>query len=336
MRKIFLTAFIITLVAFMNLFSGFPSMNDSDDFEMIEDLSIGVEAGDENLMFSHINDIDLDAEGNIYALDIRNSRIQKFDNKGNFLKSVRIKEGEGPQEVPRINTMAVTEKGKIYLLGGNGIKILLIDEQGEFLRFFKLDFQAIHIAPYVEDKAVVLGMKDNLLFHVFSEEGEHLDSFGEPFEIPSRYSQYKDLAPLKHPMRMDGSGDGKLFVLNPHRYEISVYEKNKFTGSLKGKNKAFEPLRITQSNLPGIGIVFPTVSALEYKDRVYITLLNIKKLLDEEVPNQLDIFEKGVPIASLEVDGFAYAIDQEGRLYFTEEEDFPRVVRYILKRKTSS
>lgn len=335
MRKISLIAVIFCCLAFMNLLSGSASMKNSDEFVMIEDLSIGLEAGDENLMFALINDIDLDAEGNIYALDVRNSRIQKFDNNGSFLKSVRIKEGEGPQEVPRINTMAVTEKGKIYLLGGNGIKILLFDEHGEFLRFFKLDFQAIHIAPYVEEKALVLGIKDNQIFHIFSEEGEHLDSFGEPFEIPSRYSQYKDLAPLKFPMRIDGSGDGKIFALNPHRYEINIYEKNKFAGSLKGKNKAFESLRITKSNLPGIGIVFPTVSALEYKERVYVTLLNIKTLLGEEVPNQLDVFEKGVPIASLDVDGFAYAIDQEGRLYFAEEEDFPKIVRYTLSKKKS-
>jgi len=332
MRKIYLAAVIFCFLAFMNLLSGFPSMKNSDDFEMIEDLSIGVEAGDENLMFGIVNDIDLDGEGNIYVLDVRNYRIQKFDNKGSFLQSVPIKKGEGPQEVPRINTIAVTEKGKIYLLGGNGIKILLFDEHGEFLRFFKLDFQAIHIAPYVEEKAVVLGIKDNHIFHVFSEEGEHLDSFGEPFEIPSRYSQYKDLAPLKFPMRIDGSGDGKLFVLNPHRYEINIYEKNKFVGLLKGKNKAFEPLRITKSNLPGIGIVFPTVSALEYKERVYVTF---RTLLNREVPDQLDIFEKGIPIASLDVDGFAYAIDKEGRLYFVEEEDFPKVVRYTPKKKTS-
>ena len=332
MRKIYLAAVIFCFLAFMNLLSGFPSMKNSDDFEMIEDLSIGVEAGDENLMFGIVNDIDLDGEGNIYVLDVRNYRIQKFDNKGSFLQSVPIKKGEGPQEVPRINTIAVTEKGKIYLLGGNGIKILLFDEHGEFLRFFKLDFQAIHIAPYVEEKAVVLGIKDNHIFHVFSEEGEHLDSFGEPFEIPSRYSQYKDLAPLKFPKRIDGSGDGKLFVLNPHRYEINIYEKNKFVGLLKGKNKAFEPLRITKSNLPGIGIVFPTVSALEYKERVYVTF---RTLLNREVPDQLDIFEKGIPIASLDVDGFAYAIDKEGRLYFVEEEDFPKVVRYTPKKKTS-
>jgi len=332
MRKIYLTAVIFCFLAFMNLLLGFPLLKNSDEFVMMEDLSIGVEAGDENLMFGIVNDIDLDAEGNIYALDVRNYRIQKFDNKGSFLQSVTIKKGEGPQEVPRINTMAVTEKGKIYLLGGNGIKILLFDEHGEFLRFFKLDYQAIHIAPYVEEKAVVLGIKDNHIFHVFSEEGEHLDSFGEPFEIPSRYSQYKDLAPLKFPMRMDGSGDGKIFVLNPHRYEINIYEKNKLVGLLKGKNKAFESLMITRSDPQGIGIIFPTASALEHKERVYVTF---RTVLNREVPNQLDIFEKGVPIASLDVDGFAYAIDREGRLYFVEEEDFPKVVRYTPKKKTS-
>jgi len=331
MRKIPFIAVIFCFLAFMNSFSGSTLVKNSDDFVLIEDLSIGVETGDENLMFSLVNDVDLDSEENIYVLDIRNSRIQKFDNKGNFIKSVQIKKGEGPKEVSRINTMAVTKKGKIYLLGGNGIKLLLFDEEGEFLRSFKLDFQAIHIIPYSEENAVVLGLKDNHIFHVISQEGKHLDSFGEPFEIPSQYSQYKDWPQLKFPMRLDRSRDGKIFILNPHKYEINVYEKNKFAWSIKGKNKAFKPLMITKAIPRGIGIIFPTVSAFEYKERVYVTI----RTLSKEVPNQLDIFEKGTHIASLDVEGFAYAIDKEGRLYFVEEEDFPKVVRYILRQKTS-
>lgn len=80
---------------------------------------------------------------------------------------------------------------------------------------------------------------------------------------------------------MDSSGDGKIFIANPHRYEINMYEKNKFAGSLKGKNKGYEPLMITKAKPQGIGIIFPTVSAFEYRERVYVTF---KTLLSREVP----------------------------------------------------
>jgi len=71
-----------------------------------EDLTIGVESGDENLMFGSVADIGLDAAGNIFILDWNNSRIQKFDAAGKFLKSIVLKQGQGPEEVAMLGGAA--------------------------------------------------------------------------------------------------------------------------------------------------------------------------------------------------------------------------------------
>jgi hypothetical protein len=328
-RKLFIILPILNLLTLLHAYSGFSIERDSKKFILERDLSIGTDNGDENLMFGNISDIDLDAKENIYVLDWKNSRIQKFDSQGNFLKSVKIGKGEGPREVTRIVSMAVTEKGMIYVLGDNR-KIVVFNEEGDFLLSFKIDQDGRHIISDSEENAVVLGLKDGQILHVYNQEGNYLRSFGKEFEIPSKYSQYKEMPYIKIPMKIDGERSGKIFVLNPHRYEIVYYKNNQFAGSILGKNKAFRPLMITEAIPQGIGIIFPVVSVFEYESRFYVNIRTSKQLVGD-IPNQLDIFENDEQIATLDVDGLAYAIDRQGRLYFAEEEDFPMVVRYMVR-----
>ncbi|MFX1535256.1 MAG: 6-bladed beta-propeller, partial [Promethearchaeota archaeon] len=288
MRKLYIILPILSLLALFNPYSGFPREKNSKKFILKRDLSIGIDIGDENLMFANISDIDLDARENIYVLDWENSRIQKFDSQGNFLKSVKIGKGEGPSEVTRIESMAVTEKGKIYVLGDNR-KIVVFDEDGDFLLSFKIDSDGRHIISDSEENAVVLGLKDGQILHVYSQEGNHLRSFGKEFKIPSKYSQYKYIPTIKIPMKIDGERSRKIFVLNPYRYEIVYYQNNQFAGSILGKNKAFSPLMITKALPQGIGIIYPVVSVFEHENRFYVNIKANKPLVGD-IPNQLDIF----------------------------------------------
>ena len=136
-------------------------------------------------------------------------------------------------------------------------------------------------------------------------------------------TQYKDMPNLKLPMRFDCSEDRRVFVLNPHKYEILMYKDGKLIQKIKGKNETFKALMVTKSNMGGIGIIFPVVYVLEYKNRLYVTI----KGWDRDGPNHMEIFDNNRSVASLAIKGFAYSVDKEGRIYFAEEEDFPRVVR---------
>jgi len=44
-----------------------------------EDLSIGIDEGDENYMFSYPFDVDSDSHGNIYVLDFTERTIKKMN-----------------------------------------------------------------------------------------------------------------------------------------------------------------------------------------------------------------------------------------------------------------
>lgn len=299
------------------------------EFMMEKDLDIGIERGDERYVFAGIQNIALDSEERIYVLDRKNYRIQKFDKEGNFLKGVEIRKGQGPEEVSLIFSMAITRQGKVYVQDNNRTKILVFDKEGNFLQSFNVTFRAINIIPFLDENLVVLGLNNSRIFHVFNTEGELLHSFGEPFEIPSRYSQYKNFPQISLPRRADLSKDGNIFLANPHIYEIRVYENRVLRQVIKHDSDFFSPLMIKPADEGRISMVFPWVSVLKHRNRIYV---NMKELAQENL-NKLDVFENDVFITSLETEGFAYAIDKKGRLYFAEEKEFPKVARYSLKEK---
>lgn len=86
---------LLIFVFFVTAYS-IPALPKNIKFSFKEDMSIGLEYGDENLMFGGISNICLDSKENIYISDWKNSRIQKFDIDGNFLESLAIKKGQGP------------------------------------------------------------------------------------------------------------------------------------------------------------------------------------------------------------------------------------------------
>lgn len=65
-------------------------------FDLEEDLSIG-STDDENATFYNSVQIAVDSEDNIFVLDTENCRIQKFNDKGDFLYTIGRK-GQGPGE----------------------------------------------------------------------------------------------------------------------------------------------------------------------------------------------------------------------------------------------
>lgn len=96
-------------------------------FDLEEDLSIGNEE-DDNYLFYGIGDIQVDNEGNIYVLERRNVRVQKFDKNGNYNCTIG-KKGQGPGEFlmpiqmiidDRTETIGVQEQTKLIIFDKNG------------------------------------------------------------------------------------------------------------------------------------------------------------------------------------------------------------------------
>ena len=327
LKTAYLTSFILLFFIFFSSLSGFSKTAPPKTFWLKQDLVIGKESGDRNLVLAGVENIALDSEENIYVLDRKNFRIQKFSPEGRFLSSVIIGRGQGPDEVSDILSMAVTENGGIYVLDREGRKILIIDEKGNFKKSFNLEFNATNIVSCSNQELIILGFYKDLILHIFGLDGVYQNSFGEPFEVPASYAKYRNFPQLKLPKRADFSRDGTILLVNPYKYEIVVYKKGKLDGIMSYKSDFFRPLEIKERGEGMISLVFPWVSALKYQNRLYVTIDD----LNSDTPNQLDIFENGKFVSSVKLKGFAYAVDEKGRIFCAEGEDVPQVVRYFVQ-----
>ena len=89
-----------------------------------EDLSIGVESGDENYMFSELFTLEVDDAGDIFVVDTKEECIKVFDRNGQYVRRIG-KKGQGPGEIQRF--------GRIFLFGN---LVVVNDTGNNRLSFF--------------------------------------------------------------------------------------------------------------------------------------------------------------------------------------------------------
>lgn len=100
-------------------------------FELEEDLSIGNEE-DENYLFYKIKDIHVDTEGNIYVIDTGNHRIQVFNKKGNYLRTIG-KKGQGPGELNTPKCISIDNENGNILVVDSSRTISIFNKEGKHI-----------------------------------------------------------------------------------------------------------------------------------------------------------------------------------------------------------
>ena len=93
------------------------------------DLTIGLGNGDVEYEFELIEDIEVDADGDLYVLDGRARRIAVFDKEGRF-KTTIGREGEGPGEFVWAHRLAWMGDN-LAVLDQQALRISLFDRNGE-------------------------------------------------------------------------------------------------------------------------------------------------------------------------------------------------------------
>lgn len=74
----------------------------------------------------------VDTQGNVYVIDLKNSRIQKFDSKGNYLTQWGTK-GYGEGQFTEPYDIAIDQQNNIYVSDAGSNTIQKFDETGRFL-----------------------------------------------------------------------------------------------------------------------------------------------------------------------------------------------------------
>ena len=285
------------------------------------DLTIGIEDGDENLMLGQISRIDLDAKGNIYILDYKFRKIIVCDRDGKLLRTIAVAAGQGPREATNLNGIAVTPGGTLFI--NDMQKVIVYGPDGQYLRTFLVGFMISSIGCPGAEELVAIGPNGGKILHVFDPAGKLLASFGDTFTPPGEFAPMKDMPMFGAPLIFNCAKDGRIFVLNPHKYEVSVFKDRKLERTIAGSSELFKPLQKM-----GRGIVSTAAHIVASGDLVFVAFQNP----DPNAQKTADVFQGGKQIGSVDVPGTPYNVDAQGRIYFAETETFPRVVRYAVAK----
>jgi len=274
-------------------------------------------------------DISIDKEGRVYILDYPSNIIKVFDNKGHLLKSIGRK-GYGPGEFPADSafSMAIDSKGKVIVLDKIKEIIQVFSEAGEFLRSWRVGFNAIGILVDTEDNVLIIGLKNNRIFHVYTEEGNWVYSFGTPFSIPSKYSKYKNYPNWKVPnFAYISKKTGRIYACHPFSYEIWLFTRERSELLISREVDYFKPFHYVMRF--GKELKIRSMFPIFEKDEFLFVVLPSDLEKESYI---MDVFKNYKYTGYIPVKGYLKAIDTQGRFYFIEE-DFSKVVRYILIEK---
>ena len=290
------------------------------DFTLKKELEIGSLEGDEDYIFGFIADVKIDSLGNIYILDVKMNRVVKYNQDGKFI--LRFGEqGVGPGEFEDPRAIALDSTGRIYVLDSG--KVIIFDEGGSFIESFRFDFMGVDIALNDKGNLLILGARNNQLFNVYDREGKYLYSFGNQVNIPEDFSKLKGAGLFRTPLRLWAYGK-KIFVMNPYKYEIWLYEDEKLKGRLTRRSPDYLKPELREDVPGGLSAVVSGNFIFEKNNTIYV-YYNGKKA------SWLDIFKDGKLVMSKEVKGILSIMDDKGKFYFIEGDDYSKICKYSEK-----
>ena len=306
----------VCLLTISVLMSAGCSLRQSEKAAVFEkdELSIGVDEGDDNDVFWSIADICVNDRGDIFVLDSRKGRIQAYDENGVHQRNIG-KIGEGPGEFTAPSAL-LSGKGLIWVLHLR--KISVFNENGDFQYSFPLDFRGLDMAFLGSGELMILGPKGENIFHAYSLEGEYLYSFGDFMDMPDEYRQIRGAELFRTPLKLFVHGD-RIYVMSPYDYEIFVWENAMLKTRISRKMPGLLKAQFTYEG-GGLSAVVPDYFIEEKQDRLFV-------FYSKDEKSGLDIWSGEKLEASYVVEDVPTTTDRNGKYYFIELKDYFRVLR---------
>jgi hypothetical protein len=103
---------------------------------LLEDLSIGVESGEDPYMLGNVTAV-AEHAGEIFVLDQQVPTIRVYDAQGRHLRDLGA-EGSGPGELQRPESMVIDDTGRIYVRDPRNGRIMILSTRGEELGVIRI------------------------------------------------------------------------------------------------------------------------------------------------------------------------------------------------------
>ncbi|MBD3414694.1 MAG: hypothetical protein GF421_09730 [Candidatus Aminicenantes bacterium] len=319
--------------------SGLWEGDEGKDISFEETLSLGLEEGEDHLMFYRLRDLAVDSDLNIYAMDAGNHRIIKFDKNGQFLWETGRK-GQGPGEFQYPRNISFSPENEVVV--GDGRRVHFFSKQGEYLRTIRLNkmWQNFYFLPdgRILVSLVVRG-RPGVAAEIHTSEGEFIEKFPDEYRYGPELSMGGGLSIGGVGIQLLGN---QIYFALPDQYEIRTYD---LEGNLFRKikrNIKLKPPNIKVTNISGNTRVSVGPSdcsgpcfAVDQKYLINsLRLVNRKGEKKYETEHFLEFFNTaGQFLKRIETpEGRELnAIDSQENFYFIQTNPFPKIIRASLK-----
>ncbi len=301
-----------------------------------EDLSLGVEEGEEYLMFYRLWSMDIDSELNLYVLDSGNHRLLKFDREGDFIWK-RGRKGQGPGEFQYPFRVAVSPSKEIAVIDSGLIHFF--SSEGDYQRSIKFG-RSLQNLQFMPDGRLFTNIfvrgQPGIAAEYYSNEGEFLGKFPDEYRYGPKMSPSLGASIGGGFFQLIGK---KIYLSLPDQYEIREYDlEGKLLRKIKRNIKLKPPdIRVSPSGR-GVSVRDSDSSGpcFFYQGKMLINMVKFVDRKDDrkyETKTFLDFFnEKGQFLGSYRLPDNIRPItlDSESNFYFIQSDPFPRVTRSIM------
>ncbi|MBN1271366.1 MAG: 6-bladed beta-propeller [Candidatus Aminicenantes bacterium] len=234
---------------------------------LTEELRFG-ESENLDKSFAEVTAFAVDADGNVYAVDMKDSKVKVFDKEGGYLRSIG-KKGQGPGELEMPSGIQIIP----------GPKLVVEDALARRLAYFQLDGTFIKNVSFADRLAMVniifdkagnvlareMGIEGNELFFGINKYDPDLKSLFTldkiKFAIPTGGNKM-NIMDLMAIYQMDM--EGNIYYTRNLDYEIKIYSPSgKHTESL---TKDYDPEKVTEEDIQEMLARIPQTSSINYEE----------------------------------------------------------------------
>ena len=178
-------------------------------------------AGTGNGQFSHPGDVAIDAKGNLWVIDTTNNRVEKFNEKGEYIAKFGTT-GSGNGQFKRPTALAIDAKGNLWVTDAANFRIEEFNETGEFLK--AVGSYGEGNGQFAGAEGIAIDPKGNIW--VADTYNGRLEKFNEKGEFLKVVGAYGSAAgQLVEPTGVDIGPGGNVWVADWGNDRVEVYSE---------------------------------------------------------------------------------------------------------------
>lgn len=234
-------------------------------WQVVEEIRIGNDTGDEARIFGDIISFDVDAQGQIYVLDFQTQEVSIFDSDASFVRAVGSS-GTGPGEFEQAIAVDISRNGEIWVMEMLKGRLSIFDPDGMYLSWEPIGNPGVALRPYLGGFDS-MGRYNAIIFS-FHESGETqamgrfdqsltpLDTIAIPKTTKKRdaFRHVSDdgrvsigaRIPFQESFQWRRSPTGNLWTLSTGAYELVELAPSGET--LRRVTREHEPLQVTEED----------------------------------------------------------------------------------------